>query len=105
MTSAPPHAPTSAPRLPTWEEMADESTGLVTLAVIVPTLAPGFLLCVPGIVLALLPVILLGLLALAVGLVVAAVALPFLVARVVGRRIGHAVAGWRMRELPMVPAR
>ena len=65
------------------------------LLVVIPTVCPGFLLCVPGIVLALLPVIALGVLAAAAGLVVfagaVAVGVPLLVGRALARRVRHAL--------------
>ena len=86
---------TRASNLPTLEQMADESAGLVTMAVIIPTICPGFLLCVPGLVLAVFPVIALAVLAAAGALLVAVAAVPLLAARALARRTRHALVARR----------
>ena len=95
---------TSASDLPTLEEMLDESSGLVTLLVVIPTVCPGFLLCVPGLVLVLFPVIALGVVAAAGALLVVTaalgVAVPLLATRALARRIGNAMVGRRMTAQP-----
>ncbi|HEV2811860.1 MAG TPA: hypothetical protein VGW10_01305 [Solirubrobacteraceae bacterium] len=104
MTSAPVRTPPFTPRrrptparhLPTLEDIGDESLGLVTMPVIIPTIAPGFLLCVPGLVFVLFPVIVLAVAAAAGALAVAAaagaVAVPLLVARMLALRAAHVLA-------------